>query len=95
VPRTSTYALTNVTLPYALLIAELGLREAVRRDSSLAKGVNTIEGRITSRPVAEAHGMEYEPLKMVLPCVLPGGELFPYSAGAGGCGKTPVPGRSC
>lgn len=76
VPRTSTYALTNVTLPYALLIAELGLREAVRIDPSLAKGVNTIEGRVTARPVAEAHGMEYEPLDHVLPIDLPDGRLF-------------------
>ena len=67
VPRTSTYALANVTLPYALLIAELGLREAVRREPSLAKGVNVIEGKVTSRPVAEAHQMEYEPLEYVLP----------------------------
>ncbi len=76
VPRTSTFALANVTLPYALAIAELGLQEAVRRNSSLAKGVNTIEGKITSRPVAEAHEMEYEPLEYILPIDFPSEQLF-------------------
>jgi alanine dehydrogenase len=76
VPRTSTFALTNVTLPYALEIAELGLPEAVRRNASLAKGVNTVEGRVTSRPVAAAHGLEYEPLEHILPIDLDSGQLF-------------------
>jgi alanine dehydrogenase len=76
VPRTSTFALNNVTLPYALEIAELGLKEAVRRNASLAKGVNTIQGRVTSRPVAEAHGLEYEPLEHILPIDLDNGQLF-------------------
>jgi len=62
VPRTSTYALNNVTLPYALKIAHSGLKDALRTDPSLARGVNTLEGRLTSRPVAEAHGLEYAPL---------------------------------
>ena len=76
VPRTSTYALANVTLPYALEIAELGLSEAVSRDRGLAKGVNVIEGRITSLPVAEAHGLEYEPLEHILPIGLGSEHLF-------------------
>ncbi len=76
VPHTSTFALTNVTLPYVTMIADLGLAEAVRRDPSLARGVNTIEGRITNRPVAEAHGMEYEPLEYILPLDYPGNEIF-------------------
>ncbi len=76
VPRTSTYALANVTLPYAVEIAELGLKEAVRRNPSLARGVNTVEGRVTSRPVAEAHGLEYEPLEHVLPIDLNEGQFF-------------------
>lgn len=71
VPHTSTFALTNVTLPYVQMIASLGLAEAVRRDKSLARGVNTIEGRVTSRPVAEAHGLDYEPLEYILPLELP------------------------
>ena len=59
VPRTSTYALNNVTLPYALKITGSGLRKALQTDSSLARGVNTLQGRLTSRPVAESHSMEY------------------------------------
>ncbi len=76
VPRTSTFALTNITLPYALEIAELGLKETVRRNDSLAKGINVIEGRVSSRPVAEAHGLEYEPLEHILPIDLDSGQLF-------------------
>ena len=62
VPRTSTLALTNVTLPYVLKLAELGVEEAVRRDPALARGVNTYRGRLTHRAVAEAHGLPYTPL---------------------------------
>ena len=76
VPRTSTFALTNVTLPYALEIAEHGLEEAVRCDVNLAKGINVIEGRVTSLPVAEAHGLEYEPLNHILPMDFASEELF-------------------
>ena len=57
VPRTSTYALTNVTHPYVSAIAERGLEEAVRADPALAAGVNAYAGRITNSGVAEAHGM--------------------------------------
>jgi alanine dehydrogenase len=57
VPHTSTYALTNVTLPYALEIANRGWREACRTDPALALGLNTHAGRVTYGPVAEAHGM--------------------------------------
>jgi alanine dehydrogenase len=56
VPHTSTYALTNVTLPYALELADHGWREALRRDKALALGLNTHDGHITYGPVAEAHG---------------------------------------
>jgi len=59
VPRTSTYALNNVTLPYVLKIAKSGLLEALHAEASLARGVNTLRGRLTSRPVAEAHDREY------------------------------------
>ncbi len=62
VPRTSTYALNNATLPYALEIVKLGLNDAIRRDASLARGVNTMTGILTSCPVAEAHGLKYIPL---------------------------------
>jgi alanine dehydrogenase len=57
VPHTSTYALTNVTLPYALELANHGWREALRRDPALAAGLNTHAGQVTYGPVAAAHGM--------------------------------------
>jgi alanine dehydrogenase len=66
VPHTSTYALTNVTLPYAVELANRGWREALRRDPALALGLNTYDGRITYGPVAEAHGAAVLPLDEVL-----------------------------
>ncbi len=66
VPHTSTYALTNVTLPYIAEIASRGWREALRLDPTLAHGLNTHEGMLTCRPVAEAHGMAYTSLEEVL-----------------------------
>ena len=66
VPHTSTYALTNVTLPYAVELANRGWREALRRDPALALGLNTHDGRITYGPVAEAHGATVLPLDEVL-----------------------------
>jgi alanine dehydrogenase len=57
VPRTSTYALTNVTLPYVIEIADRGVADAVRSDAALAQGVNVWEGHITNEGVAQAHGM--------------------------------------
>ncbi|GGO22498.1 alanine dehydrogenase [Micromonospora parathelypteridis] len=62
VPNTSTYALTNVTLPYALELANHGWREALRRDPALGLGLNTHDGHVTYGPVAEAHGMDVLPL---------------------------------
>ena len=59
VPRTSTYALTNVTLPYVQRIADVGLTEAIRRDPALARGVNVLEGDVTNAGVAEAHGLAF------------------------------------
>jgi alanine dehydrogenase len=59
VPRTSTYALTNVTLPYALSIAAHGLEGAVRHDPALALGVNVYAGHVTNEGVADAHGLEH------------------------------------
>jgi alanine dehydrogenase len=56
VPHTSTYALTNVTLPYVVALADKGWRAALRDDPSLALGLNTHEGQLTNGPVAEAHG---------------------------------------
>jgi alanine dehydrogenase len=66
VPHTSTYALTNVTLPYALEIAERGWRGACQRDPALALGVNGHEGHLTYGPVGEAHGIETVRLDEVL-----------------------------
>jgi alanine dehydrogenase len=66
VPRTSTLALSNVTLPYGLSLANLGVTAAVARDAALAKGVNVIDGRVTYAGVAEAFGMPYVPLEEVL-----------------------------
>jgi alanine dehydrogenase len=62
VPNTSTYALTNVTLPYALELANRGWAEALRADPCLAAGLNTHAGRITNAPVALAHGLPYVPV---------------------------------
>jgi alanine dehydrogenase len=62
VPRTSTYALTNVTLPYAIDIASKGLEDAVREDPALALGVNVYGGRVTNRGVAEAHRLPFQEL---------------------------------
>jgi alanine dehydrogenase len=66
VPYTSTYALTNVTLPYALALAEKGWRQAMRDDPSLALGLNTHAGAITNAGVAEAHGRAVTPVSQVL-----------------------------
>jgi alanine dehydrogenase len=62
VPRTSTYALTNVTLPYALAIASQGLDDAMRHDPALARGVNVYGGRVTKEGVADAHGLDHVPV---------------------------------
>ena len=67
VPITSTKALTNATLPYVEAIADYGLAEAVARDPALARGVNVVEGKITYEAVADAHGLDYQPLEDVFP----------------------------
>jgi alanine dehydrogenase len=66
VPHTSTYALTNVTLPFALELANLGWREALRSDAALLPGLHTHEGALTIEPVAEAHGLPWIPPEQVL-----------------------------
>src|SRR5437867_9020411 len=66
VPRTSTFALTNATLPYVEAIADHGLAEAVARDPELAGGVNVLDGKITCKPVAEALGYKYVPPEAVM-----------------------------
>jgi len=67
VPITSTKALTNATLPYVEAIADHGIAEAVARDPALSRGVNVVDGKVTYEAVADAHGLEYQPLEDVLP----------------------------
>ncbi|RFU88077.1 alanine dehydrogenase [Streptomyces triticagri] len=66
VPNTSTYALTNATLPYIVELANRGWVEALRRDPALALGLNTHDGKVTYRSVAEAHGLESVELSTLL-----------------------------
>jgi alanine dehydrogenase len=66
VARTSTFALTNVTLPYALALANQGLTKAVLRDAALGKGVNLYKGTVTQEEVAGALGYSYTPLHQVI-----------------------------
>jgi alanine dehydrogenase len=67
VPITSTFALTNVTLPYVEAIADLGFREAIAADPALARGINAMEGKLTYEAVADAHGLDYSPLADLVP----------------------------
>ncbi|MDE6226571.1 MAG: alanine dehydrogenase [Muribaculaceae bacterium] len=64
VPYTSTLALTNATLPYALRLADLGWQEACRKDPGLAEGVNVEDGKVTYKAVAEAFNLPYTPLAL-------------------------------
>jgi alanine dehydrogenase len=66
VPHTSTYALTNVTLPYVVALATMGLRDATLADPEIALGVNTVDGHVTNPAVAEATGRPLAPLADVL-----------------------------
>lgn len=66
VPNTSTYALTNATLPYIVSLANNGWVEALRRDSALALGLNTHDGKVVYKEVAEAHGLEHVELASLL-----------------------------
>ena len=71
VPITSTRGLTNVTLPYAELLANKGLDEAMRFSKPLARGVNVMAGKITNQPVAESHGLSYTHLSDLIDGVDP------------------------
>ena len=66
VPRTSTQALTHVTLPYIKAIADLGLVKAAHNDPGLGRGINVWRGILTNRPVAEAQGREWREIGAVL-----------------------------
>lgn len=64
VPRTSTYALTNVTLRYALMLANMGWRDAVTKDEALRKGVNILNGKVAYKQVADDLNLPYEPVRI-------------------------------
>jgi alanine dehydrogenase len=66
VPSTSTYALTNATLPYIVELANCGWRNALRQDATLAKGLNVHDGEVFYGPVAEAHGLDSRELGTLL-----------------------------
>jgi alanine dehydrogenase len=66
VARTSTFALTNATFPYALKLANIGYEAALKQDLSLRKGLNVYKGKLTSRPVAEALGLDYTPYESAI-----------------------------
>jgi alanine dehydrogenase len=66
VPRTSTFALTNATLPYALKLANKGLKEAIANDEHLRNGVNTCNGYLTNQPVAESQGLKHQPVESLI-----------------------------
>ena len=66
VPRTSTYGLTNVTLPYATQLADRGWASALATNAALAKGLNVHDGKLVNEPVATAHGLAHTPLTDVL-----------------------------
>lgn len=66
VPRTSTLALTNVTIPYAVQIASKGLKRAIEENQALAKGVNVYRGMVTYKGVADSLGLSYHPLQQVI-----------------------------
>jgi alanine dehydrogenase len=66
VPQTSTWALTNTTIGYALKIADHGLVKAAKADRALALGINTYQGKVTCEGVAKAHNVEYVPVERLL-----------------------------
>jgi alanine dehydrogenase len=84
VPITSTYALTNATLPYVLALADLGVADAASRDPGLRLGINVAAGKVTHPAVAQGVGMEYTPPEEVLDI----GEPQPSVPGAAGAGAT-------
>ncbi len=66
VPKTSTMALTNATLPYAVEIADQGWAGAMRANAEIRPGANVVRGKVTCKGVAEAFGMEYTPIEKML-----------------------------
>ena len=88
VPATSTYALTNATMPYVIALAEYGVRGAIAQDRGLAPGVNVAGGQVTNAAVAEGVGMDYVPPEDVLGI----GEPDTDSDGAGATASHAIPG---
>jgi alanine dehydrogenase len=66
VPHTSTFALTNATIPYLLTIADNGLERACAQNSAIYKGVNAYRGRLTCAAVGESQGRAYTDLRLLL-----------------------------
>jgi alanine dehydrogenase len=66
VPKTSTLALTNATLPYAIEIANKGWQKAMRENPEIKLGANVVKGRVTYKGVADAFGLEYVPIDSLL-----------------------------
>lgn len=66
VPRTSTFALTNATLPYIIEVANKGYRQAAKNNPALAKGINVCQGQVVHPSVARAHDLKYTPVESVL-----------------------------
>jgi alanine dehydrogenase len=66
VARTSTFALNNATLPFTLQLADKGWRQALKDDIHLRNGLNVCDGKITCKPVAEAHGLGFTPAEEVI-----------------------------
>ncbi|MHC4697813.1 MAG: alanine dehydrogenase, partial [Planctomycetota bacterium] len=66
VGRTSTFSLTNATMPYALKLADLGYKAACREDPGLAEGINVERGEVTNKPVADAFGLEFTPASVAV-----------------------------
>jgi alanine dehydrogenase len=66
VPHTSTFGLTNATVPYLLALADRGLERATEQSPALKEGVNTYQGQITCAPVAESQGLAWRELTAVI-----------------------------
>jgi len=66
VAKTSTLALTNATLPYAVQIANKGWKKAIQENEEIRLGANVIDGKVTYQAVAEAFGMEYTPVETLI-----------------------------
>lgn len=92
VPITSTYALTNATLPYVLALAEYGVAEAARRDPGLKLGINVAGGRVTHAAVAEGVGMDYVRVDDALGISPQPGDTEPGADGAGATAAKAAPG---